>query len=138
MATVNATLQLASTDLLSDALNTSVVANIANMDVTSGMARKKVVSTAKGTNTADFPQVAVYTANDFGSTYPAYIYVKNTNSTRTNYIYIYCDTASDDPVIFKLAGGEWAFLPVPSGENFKAYSTAGTEILEFMTFGASS
>lgn len=135
MATVNATLQLASTDLLSDALNTSVVANIANMDVTSGMARKKVVSTAKGTGAG---QVAVYTADDFGSTYPAYIYVKNTNSTRTNYIYIYCDTASDDPVIFKLAGGEWAFLPVPSGENFKAYSTAGTEILEFMTFGASS
>jgi|TARA_R100000479_G_scaffold166229_1_gene105886 hypothetical protein len=135
MATVNATLQLASTDLLSDALNTSVVANIANMDVTSGMARKKVTSTAKGTSAG---QVAVYTADDFGSTYPAYIYVKNTNSTRTNYIYIYCDTASDDPVIFKLAGGEWAFVPIPSGENFKAYSTAGTEILEFMTFGASS
>ena len=135
MATVTATLQLASTDLLSDALNTSVVANIANMDVTSGMARKKVTSTAKGTASG---QVAVYTADDFGSTYPAYIYVKNTNETRTNYIYIYSDTATDDPVVFKLAGGEWAFLPAPSGENFKAYATAGTEILEFMTFGASS
>ena len=129
MATVTATLQLASTDLLSDALNTSVVANIANMDVTSGMARKKVTSTAKGTPSG---QVSVYTADDFGSTYPAYIYVKNTNETRTNYIYIYSDTAADDPV------GEWAFLPAPSDANFKAYATAGTEILEFMTFGASS
>ena len=67
------------------------------------------------------------------------MFLHNTDSTATNYIYVYIDTASDDPIVVKLGGGNFAFIPLNGNESqtadIKAYSTAGTEVLEFMVFG---
>ena len=76
----------------------------------------------------------LYTADDFAAI--AYIYIKNTNATATNYIYVYDDSTSGDPVILKLAGGDWAFMPTKADKTLKAYSPGGSNpTVEFMVIG---
>ena len=136
MATVTAALTLSSSDLLSDALSTAVSVGI-TADITNGMQRKKVTSTAKGTPSGQVTLIGA-TTDQFATT-PAYLYVKNTDTTKTNYVYVYQDGSTDDEVVLKLAGGDWAFLPVPHDvTDLVAYATAGTEVVEFMAFGSSS
>mgnify|MGYP007073203060 FL=1 len=135
MATVTAALTLSSSDLLSDALSTAVSVGI-TADITNGMQRKLVTSTAQGTASGQVTLIGAST--DQFATTPAYLYVKNTDTTRTNYVYVYQDS-SDNKTVLKLAGGDWAFLPVPHNvDDLKAFSTAGTEVVEFMAFGSSS
>lgn len=129
MATVTPSFSITSSDLLSDNLSLSVSSSVTAANTT-GLARRPVTSTAKGTAAG---QVTVYTASDFSA--PAYLYVKNTDSTASNYIYVYADTAADDPVILKLAGGDFAFMPIDASVTLSSYSTAGTEVIEYMVIG---
>ena len=68
MATTTAQLILTSTDLLSDSLSLSAIATLTQtgtntgIEQTTGLNRKKVTSTAKGTASG---QVTLYTADDF-------------------------------------------------------------------------
>ena len=136
MATVTAALTLSSSDLLSDSLSTAVSVGI-TADITNGMQRKKVTSTAKGTASGQVTLIGA-TTDQFATT-PAYLYVKNTDTTKTNYVYVYQDGSNDDETVLKLAGGDWAFLPVPHDvTDLVAFATAGTEVVEFMAFGSSS
>ena len=105
MATVTAQISLTSTDLLSDELSASVGGSAS----------------------------VLFEASDFSA--PAYLYVKNTDSTATDYIFVYDGTTSGNPVILKLAGGDWAFLPLNAGISLKAYATTGGTLLEFMVIG---
>jgi len=125
MATVTPKLTLTSTDLLSQNLNLSVSTSI-TASHTSGLARAPITSTAIGTASG---QVTLYTADDFAAI--AYLYVKNTDSTATNYIYVY--TASNNWL--KIAGGEFAFLPLIADDTLKAYATTSGSIVEWMVFG---
>lgn len=131
MATVSTTISLSSAagDLTSNALtlSDSVAITAGN---TTGLARRPITSTAKGTASG---QVTLYTASDFSSI--AYLYVKNTDTTSTDYIYIYDGTTSGNPIILKLAGGDWAFLPLHADMTLKAYATTDPTIVEFMVFG---
>jgi hypothetical protein len=68
----------------------------------------------------------------------AYIYIRNLAVEKEDYIYVYADTAADDPVILKIAAGEFAFLPVPNDANLKAYGTKVDQIIEFGVFGNDS
>ena len=131
MATVTAAVTLTSAvgDLLTDALALSDSTAITAGETT-GLARMKITSTAKGTSSG---QVTVYTADDFAAI--AYVYIKNTDTTATDYIYIYDDTTSGDPVILQLAGGDWAFMPVIADKTLKAYATTSGTIVESMVFG---
>ena len=131
MATVTAAVTLTSAvgDLLTDALALSDSTAITAGETT-GLARMKITSTAKGTASG---QVTIYTADDFAAI--AYIYIKNTDATATDYIYVYDDTTSGDPVILKLAGGDWAFLPTIADKTLKAYATTSGTIIESMVFG---
>ena len=108
MATLTPTLTLVSSDLVTDDLNlstnTSVTANH-----TTGLARRPITSTAVGTASG---QVTLYTGDDFAAT--AYLYVKNTDATATDYIYVYKDGGTDN--LLKLAGGDWAFMPLIADE----------------------
>ena len=125
MATVTPKITLTSTDLLSQNLNISVSSSI-TASHTTGLARAPITSTAIGTASG---QVTLYTADDFAAT--AYMYIKNTDSTTTDYIYVY--TGAN--IWLKLAGGDWAFLPMVADDTLKAYATTSGTIIEWMVFG---
>ena len=129
MATLTAQLNLDSTDLLTDRLSLITSASI-SMANTTGLARRPITSTAKGTASG---QVTVYTADDFAAI--AYVYIKNTDTTATDYIYIYDDTSTGDPIILKLAGGDWAFLPTVADKTLKAYAATSGTVIEYVVFG---
>ena len=129
MATTTATLILSSTDLLTDALSLNTSAVLYNgPDFSTGLSRMKVTATAAGSSAT-----TIYTADDFAAI--AYLYVKNTDATATDYIYIYDDTTSGDPVILKLAGGDWAYMPLIADKTLRAYATTNPTTIEFMVIG---
>jgi len=132
MATVTAavTLTSATGDLLTDALSLSDSTSVTATHTT-GLARTKIDKTAVH-NDADI----IYTAAAYAA--PAYLYVKNTQTTASHYIYLYDDTTSGDPVLLKLAGGDWAFMPINAGLTLKAYGSTQDFVLEHMVFGTSA
>jgi len=75
----------------------------------------------------------IYTADDFAAI--AYLYLKNTDTTATDYIYVYDDTSTGDPVILKLGGGDFAFLPLNADKTLRAYATTANTVLEYALFG---
>ena len=127
MATLTPTLTLVSTDLLTAELslstNTSVTASH-----TTGLARAPITSTAVGTASG---QVTLYTGDDYAAI--AYLYIKNTDSTATDYVYVYKDGGTDNWL--KLAGGDWAFLPLIADDTLKAWATTSGTIVEWMVVG---
>mgnify|MGYP003648270282 FL=1 len=127
MATVTSKLTLSSSDLTSQTLSLSLNKAI-SASHTTGLARTKVGQTAVNANAA-----LLYTADDYAAI--AYVYVKNTDSTATNFIYVYDATTSGNPEILKLAGGDFAFLPTNADMGLKAYGTNATSVVEFMVFG---
>jgi len=129
MATTTATITINSTDLLTDELSLATTSTLYNgPDFSTGLSRMKVTATAVGSSAT-----TIYTADDFAAI--AYIYIKNTDSTSTDYIYVYDDTTSGDPTILKLAGGDWAFLPTIADKTLKAYATTSGTVIESMVFG---
>jgi len=129
MATVTPKLTITSTDLLSQNLNLSVSTSI-TASSTTGLARNAITSTAKGTASG---QVTLHTAADF--TAPAYLYVKNTDSTASDHIIVYDATTSGNPILLLLQGGEFAFMPLNSSIDLKAYAVTSGTVVEFMVFG---
>jgi len=125
MATVTSKLTLSSTDLLSQTLNLSLT-NAITVSHTTGLARAPITSTAIGTTSG---QVTLYTADDFAAI--AYMYVKNTDTTSANYIYVYTGTN----IWLKIAGGEFAFLPMVADDTLKAYAATSGTVVEWMVFG---
>ena len=112
---------------MSDSLSISVSTDVTAANTT-GLARRPVTATAVGASAT-----TLFTASDFDA--PAYLYIKNTDSTASDYIYVYDDTTTGDPVILKLAGGDWAFLPLNAGLTLKAYATTDPTLVEFMVIG---
>ena len=128
MATTTAAITLTSTDLVTDSLALSTTSTLYNgPDFTTGLQRLKVTATSTSSSTL------LYTADDFAAI--AYIYIKNTDTTSTDYVYVYDDTTSGDPVILKLAGGDWAFMPTIANKTLKAYATTNPTTIEFMVIG---
>ena len=137
MATTIASLNITSTDLLSDSLSLSAIATLTQtgtntgITMTTGLARAKVTSTAKGTASG---QVTLYTADDYAAI--AYLYVKNLATTAGHKIYIYDDTTSGDPIQFQLDASDFAFIPMHGDKTYKAYSPGGNDPhIEFMVLG---
>ena len=95
MATTTATLTINSTDLLTDELSLSTTCTLTQtgtntgVEDTTGLNRKKVTSTAKGTASG---QVTLYTADDFAAI--PYLYIKNLDTTAGNKIFVYDDTST--------------------------------------------
>tara|TARA_R110002020_G_scaffold91220_1_gene221736 strand:+ start:36 stop:452 length:417 start_codon:yes stop_codon:yes gene_type:complete len=136
MAT-KATLNLTS-DISSDDVSISVTATLTktgtstNIEHTTGLARKIVTSTAKGTASG---QVTLYTGDDFAAI--PYLYIKNTATTAGHKIYVYDDTTSGDPIQFQLDAGDWGFIPMHGDKTYKAYSPGGNDpTVEWMVMGA--
>ena len=136
MATTTATITLASTDLLSDELAMTTTATLTKtttatgIEDTTGLARAKVTSTAKGTASG---QVTLYTADDYAAI--PYLYVKNLDTTAGNRIFIYDDSTSGDPLQFQLDAGDWGFIPMHGDKTYKAYASNNPTKIEFMVIG---
>ena len=104
MAAVRVTLTLQSPDVLSSTLSIAVDSTVV---VDSGsLIRAKVKGTA-----ADTDDFIVYKAND--KLENAYLYVKNMDVKKENYVYLRNETESDTALSAKIGGGEFAFLPIP-------------------------
>ena len=137
MATTTATITLTSSDLLTDELSLASTTTLTKtgtstgVEHTTGLSRKVVKSTAKGTASG---QVTLYTADDFAAI--GYLYVKNTATTVGHKIYIYDDSTSGDPIQFQLDAGDWGFIPMHGDKTYKAYSPGGNDpIVEWMVIG---
>ena len=129
MATVTKKLTITSANLLSQPLNISVTSS-STANNTTGLARETITSTAKATASG---QVTLYTASTYTS--PNYIFIKNVSTTATNYISVYADTSSDDPDLFYIPGGGFAYIPLTSGVTLKAYASVSGTVVEYMVFG---
>lgn len=136
MATTTATITLSSVDLLTDELALTTTATLTQtgtatgIEDTTGLARAKVISTAKGTASG---QVTLYTADDFAAI--PYLYIKNLDTTAGNKIFIYDDTTAGDPLQFQLDAGDWGFIPMHGDKTYKAYATTNPTSIEFMVMG---
>jgi len=128
MATLRATLTLNSASVLASPVSVSAEFS-ANAD--SGiLSRAKVVKTAVDANALE-----VYTAND--RTESAYLFVKNLELEKENYIYIYNDTDSDG-LVAKVGGSEFCFIPVAVDKGYRVYGTKVDQMIEFGVFGLDS
>lgn len=125
MGALVTSLTLRSADVLSTDIALSVSSTV-NAD--SGY-----ISRAKVAATGATGALTIYKQND--KLESAYIYVKNLADEREKFIYVYNDTASDDSVILKLAGGEFAFMPIDRAQTLKAYGTMVNQTVEYGVFG---
>ena len=128
MGLLRGALTLTSSDVLSIPINLSVNASF-NADGGS-IGRAKVLKTAVHNNALD-----LYVADDKLIT--AYLYAKNLETEKENFMYIYNNANSND-VVAKLGGGEFCFIPVAADQNLKSYGTRVDSIIEFAVFGLDS
>ena len=129
MATIKAVLSLTSSGVLSSPLNVSVTSDV--LADSGSLIRGKVLGTVAGSDAT-----VIYKASD--KLQAAYVYIRNLEKEKENYIYVYADTASDDPVVLKVAGGEFAFFPAQNDVNLKAYGTRLDQVVEYGVFGLDS
>jgi len=128
MATTTAAITLTSNDLLTNSLSLNTTQTLYNDPAyTTGLQRLKVQATA-----VHATATVLYTADDFAA--GAYLYIKNTHATSTEYLWVYEDT--NDRVLLKMAGGDWAFMPLKGDTTIKAYAPSGNNpTVEFMVIG---
>tara|TARA_Y100001938_G_C8048510_1_gene410303 strand:- start:412 stop:744 length:333 start_codon:yes stop_codon:yes gene_type:complete len=93
--------------------------------------RVKVLGTAAGSDA-----ITVYKASD--KLENAYLYIKNMSAEKEKYIFVYADSSSDDPVVMKIGGGEFAFVPAKNDQTMKAYGTDVDQMVEYAVFGLDS
>ena len=129
MGTVRANIRVSSSDVLATAVD---IATSVSLSADSGnVQRVKIVATSAG-GTAQI----IHKANE--KLNRAYLYVKNLGGETEKYAYVFADTASDAPIIAKLGGGEFCFVPVDPAVNLKIYATDVDQIVEYAVFGLDS
>ena len=128
MGTVRASLSISSSDVMTTDINLSVGAGLS---ADSGiLSRAKVKFTGTNANALE-----VYTVND--KTESAYLYLKNLDVEKENYVYIYNDTDSDG-LVAKVGGLEFCFIPVAVDKGYRVYGTRVDSMVEFAVFGLDS
>lgn len=129
MGTVRASIRVSSTDVMPTSVDiTSAVSILAD---SGAINRLKVVATAN-----DATSQVIHKANE--KLNRAYIYVKNLSGETEKYVYVFAETAADDPVLSKLGGGEFCFMPVDPTANLKIYGTDVDQLVEYAVFGLDS
>lgn len=129
MGTVRATLSLSTTTVMTSPINIGVNMTI-NAD-SGNVQRVKILGTAAGSDA-----ITVYKASD--KLENAYLYIKNLSKDKEKYVHMYAETATDDPVVMKIGGGEFAFIPVKNDQTMKAYGTDVDQMVEYAVFGLDS
>jgi len=128
MGNVTTTLRISSADVLSTSVDINVLANL-NAD-SGTLSRAKVVKTSVDANALE-----VYTLNDKSES--AYLYLRNMDAEKENYVTIYNDTDSDGHVA-KVGGGEFCFIPVSVTKSYRVFGTRVDSMIEFAVFGLDS
>jgi hypothetical protein len=123
MGTVKATITLTSSDITSDALN---LTHNQTMTLTQGGIIRYAVT---GTSTS--APTTLYTAGD--QVAPVYLYVKNTDATATDYVYIFLDS-TDKKSILKLGGGEAGWITCDASSTYQCWVTTAETIIEYGVF----
>jgi len=126
MATVKVTLSLSSADVLTSDLSLSVVSNL--LADSGSLIRAKVKGTA-----ADTDDLVIYKAND--KLESAYVYIKNLEMEKENYIYLRNETESNTALAAKIGGGEFAFIPVAVDKTYECIATKVDTLIEYGVFG---
>lgn len=129
MSTVRATLSLSTTTVMPTPVNIGV--NMVVRADSGSVQRVKILGTAVGADA-----ITVYKASD--KLENAYVYVRNLTQEKEKYVYVYAVTATDNPEIMKLGGGEFALLPVQNDQTLKAYGTDVDQMVEYAVFGLDS
>tara|TARA_R110002153_G_scaffold129458_6_gene278152 strand:+ start:2911 stop:3327 length:417 start_codon:yes stop_codon:yes gene_type:complete len=129
MGNVTTSLRISSADVLSTSVDINVLANL-NAD-SGTLSRAKVVKTAVDANALE-----VYTLND--KTESAYLYLRNMEADKENYVYIYNATVTNDAHIAKIGGGEFCFIPVQVINSYRVFATRVDSMVEFAIFGLDS
>ena len=129
MGTVRASLSLSTSTVMTSPISIGVNMTI-NAD-SGHVQRVKVLGTAAGSDA-----ITVYKASD--KLEHAYLYIKNMSSEKEKYIFVYADSSSDDPVVMKIGGGEFAFVPAKNDQTMKAYGTDVDQMVEYAVFGLDS
>ncbi len=127
MGSLRVSLNISSQDVLSTSV---LISPVKTMTADGGYITKaKLAATSAGVSA-----MTLYKAND--KLVSAYIYVKNIDPELENFVYMYND--ANDDVVLKLGGGEFAFMPVMSDQDFKLYGTKQDQLVEFAVFGLDS
>lgn len=126
MGTLRARLQLTSDDTFSSSISLDLLSSI-NIDGGS-INKAKVAAVAAGASA-----MVVYKASDKLS---AYLYIKNLDEEKENYVYVYND--ANDDLALKVGGGEFAFMPIPNDQDFKVYGTKVDQLIEYGVLGLDS
>ena len=157
MATINATITVASSDLTSNtlALSKSMTMTKAGVDVglefTSGLVRRKFTSTNHvDLITAGAQNYGTPTASDVTAGAASKVYIKNTGSSSTDYFEVGLGTSSGSGsatadaiggthlAIGRLYGGDWMLIPAhlkaTVGDVTVQPSTAEEMTIEYMIF----
>jgi len=128
MATLRATLTLSSASVLASPVN---VSSDFSASADSGiLSRAKVKFTAVNANALE-----VYTAND--KTESAYLFLKNLDTEKEHYVYIY-NSSDSNGLVAKIGGNEFCFIPVAVDKAYRVYGTHVDQMVEFGIFGLDS
>tara|TARA_R100000234_G_scaffold26234_1_gene15162 strand:- start:1222 stop:1692 length:471 start_codon:yes stop_codon:yes gene_type:complete len=153
MATINATLNVSSTDLNSSALALNKTMTMTKADstegleFTSGLVRRKLTSTTA----IDLVTVGAQMYGTPGASKANKLYIKNTGSSSTEYVDIRIGDASGTNLaeellaaadasyitLGRLYGGDWMLIPFEGSSNndiVVAPSTAEATTIEWMLF----
>lgn len=119
--------------LSSNSVLSSPVNVVASSSVTADsgvLVRAKVFQTGIHANA-----LVVYKEND--KLVSGYLYVRNLEKEKENYVYIYNHT-DDTALVAKIAGGEFCFIPVAVDKTYKVYSTRVDSLVDYAVFGLDS
>jgi hypothetical protein len=128
MGSVTTTLRITSADVLSTAINLTAT-SLLNAD-SGTLSKAKVLKTAVDANALE-----VYTLNDKSES--AYLYLRNMEADKENYVTIYNDTDNDGHVA-KVGGREFCFIPVDVTKSYREFGTRVDSMVEFAIFGLDS
>ena len=128
MGSVTTTLRITSADVLSTAINLTAT-SLLNAD-SGTLSKAKVLKTAVDANALE-----VYTLNDKSES--AYLYLRNMEADKENYVTIYNDT-DDDGHVAKVGGREFCFIPVDVTKSYRVFGTRVDSMVEFAIFGLDS
>jgi len=128
MGSLKVGLTISSNSILSSAVNiTATTSAVADSGV---VVRAKILKTAIDANA-----LVVYKEDD--KLVSAYLYVKNLEKEKENYLYIYNATESN-ALVSKIAGGEFCFIPVDVAKTYKVFSTKADSLVDYAVFGLDS
>jgi len=128
MGSLKVGITLVSNSVLSSPVNvTATTSATADSGV---LVRAKVLKTSVHSDA-----LVVYKADD--KLVSGYLYVKNLETEKENYVYIYNDTDSD-ALVAKIAGSEFCFIPVAVNKTYKVYATKVDSLVDYAVFGLDS